>query len=117
MVSVEYELSWVPHFLDRMDYTYTQRIQGEGWYRFKEDALPSDHFHRNVSLSFQEDGIGIRDRHIIGVDKLMWGSDYPHPESTYPRSREILEEILVDCTAEEKVKIAGANTTRLYHFD
>jgi len=114
--SVEMELSWATHFLDRMDYTYTQRPPHGVWYRFKEDMLPSDYFHRNVFLGFQEDALGIRDRHIIGVDNLLWGADYPHFESTFPRSRQILEEILVDCTEEEKAKIAGGNTARVYHL-
>ena len=115
--SVELELSWVPHFLDRIDYTYTQRARRDYWYRYKENVLPSDYFHRNVFLSFQEDALGIRDRHIIGVDNLLWGSDYPHQESTFPRSRQILEEVLSDCTEEEKAKIAGGNAARVYHLD
>ena len=114
--SVEMELSWVPHFLDRMDYAYTQRQAELITNRFKEDMLPSDFFHQNVYLSFQEDALGIRERYIIGVDNLMWGSDYPHAESTFPRSREIIEEILVDCTEEEKAKIAGGNAVRVYHL-
>lgn len=115
--SVEMELSWVPHFLDRIDYTYTQRVQElRGEYRFKEGALPSDFFHNNVFVGFQEDALGIRDRHIIGVDNLLWGGDYPHPESTFPRSLQIIEEILVDCTEEERAKIAGGNSARVYHL-
>ena len=114
--SVEQELSWVPHFLDRIDYTYTQRVQVGPWHRYKEDMLPSDYFHRNVFLGFQEDALGIRLRDVIGVDSLLWGSDYPHFESTFPRSRQILEEILVDCTDEEKAKIAGGNAARIYNF-
>ena len=114
--SVEMELSWIPHFLDRIDYTYTQRVQ-EDRYRFKEDMLPSDYIHRNVFFGFQEDALGISQRDIIGVDNLMWGSDYPHVESTFPRSRQIIEEILVDCTDEEKAKIAGGNAARIYHLD
>ena len=47
----------------------------------------------------------------------MWGSDYPHIESTFPRSREILEEILADCSLEEKEKIAGKNAARIYRLD
>ena len=114
---MEHELSWIPHFLDRLDYTYTQRTQNGVWYRYKEDMLPSDYFHRNVFLAFQEDALGIRDRDIIGVDNLLWGSDYPHSESTFPRSRQILEEILVECTEEEKSKITGENAARVYHLD
>ena len=112
--SVEMELSWAPHFLDRIDYTYTQRPPGDFFHRFEEDMLPSDYFHRNVFLGFQEDSLGIRDRDIIGVDKILWGSDYPHSESTFPYSRQVLEEILSDCTEEEKAKIAGANASRIY---
>ena len=114
--SVEQELSWIPHFLDRLDYNYTQRAIGDTSYRFKGDALPSDFFHSNVFLGFQEDALGIRDRHIIGVDQLLWGSDYPHTESTFPRSREIIDEILVDCTEEEKAKIVGSNAARIYRL-
>ena len=116
--AIEHELSWVPNFLDRMDYTYNERLfNDELWDRFKSDMLPSDYFHRNVFLGFQEDALGIRLRDIIGVDKLQWGSDYPHHESTFPRSREILEEILADCTEEEKAKIAGGNAARLYNLE
>ena len=115
--SVEMELSWVPHFLDRLDYTYTQKGLERVIYVYKNNALPRDFFHRNVFLGFQEDALGIKLRDIIGVDNMQWGSDYPHQESTFPRSREILEEILVDCTEEEKAKIAGGNAARVYRFN
>ena len=116
--SVENELSWAPNFLDRLDYTYTQRTIREGWWdRFTGDKLPSEYFHSNVFMGFQEDGLGIRLRDVIGVDNLMWGSDYPHAESTFPRSRQILEEILEGCTEEEKAKIAGGNVARVYNLD
>ena len=115
--AVETELAWVLHFLTQMDYSYTQRPLKEDSFRSKEGLLPSDYFHRNVFLSFQEDALGIRLRDIIGVDNLQWGSDYPHFESTFPRSREILEEILADCTEEQKAKIAGGNAARIYHLD
>ena len=125
--SAEHELSWVPHFLDRLDYTYTERmppsIEGSQprrsahrMDRFKDGVLPSDFFHSNVFLGFQEDALGIKMRDLIGVDNLQWGSDYPHRESTFPRSREILDTILADCTEEEKAKIAGGNAARVYRL-
>ena len=70
---VEHDLSWVPYFIDRLDYTYNQRTQDLTPYRFKEDMLPSDYFRRNVFLGFQEDSLGIRLRDLIGVDNLQWG--------------------------------------------
>jgi predicted TIM-barrel fold metal-dependent hydrolase len=113
---VEFELAWAPHVLTSMDYTYRER-HGEAIYRFKGDMRPSDFFHRNVVLSFQEDAIGIRLRDAIGVDNMMWGSDYPHSESTFPRSREILKAILAGVPGDEQAKIVGGNTARVYHFD
>jgi predicted TIM-barrel fold metal-dependent hydrolase len=113
---VEFELSWAPHILTSMDYTYRER-HGEAIYRFKDGRKPSDFFHRNVVLSFQEDAIGIRLRDVIGVDNMMWGSDYPHSESTFPRSRKILAEILAGVPEAEQAKIVGGNTARVYGFD
>jgi predicted TIM-barrel fold metal-dependent hydrolase len=113
---VEFELAWVPHLLSSMDYTYRERHE-EALYRFKDGWRPSDFFHRNVFLSFQEDEVGIRLRDIIGVDNMMWGSDYPHSESTFPQSRQILTQILAGVPEDECAKIVGGNTARLYHFD
>ena len=113
---VEFELAWVPHLLSSMDYTYRERHE-EALYRFKDGWRPSDFVHRNVFLSFQEDEVGIRLRDIIGVDNMMWGSDYPHSESTFPQSRQILAQILAGVPEDECAKIVGGNTARLYHFD
>jgi predicted TIM-barrel fold metal-dependent hydrolase len=113
---VEFELSWVPYVLTNMDYTYRERNE-EALYRFKGDTLPSDFFARNVYLSFQEDAVGIRLRDRIGIDGMMWGSDYPHSESTFPRSRQVLDEILRGVPEAERAKIVCHNTARLYGFD
>jgi predicted TIM-barrel fold metal-dependent hydrolase len=113
---VEFELAWAPHLLSTMDYTYRER-HGEAIYRFKDGMRPSDFFRRNVVLSFQEDAIGIRLRDVIGTDAMMWGSDYPHSESTFPRSRQILSEILAGVPDNEQAKIAALNTARVYNFD
>jgi predicted TIM-barrel fold metal-dependent hydrolase len=102
--------------LGTMDYTYHERHE-EALHRFKDGMRPSDFFHRNVVLSFQEDAIGIRLRDTIGTDNMMWGSDYPHSESTFPQSRKILGEILAGVPEDEQAKIVGGNAARLYRFD
>ena len=115
--AVEFELSWAGYFIRVMDNFYTERHVGLRGRRFKGDAIPSDFFHSNIFVGFQEDDLGIEMRHHIGVDCLQWGSDYPHAESTFPRSREIVERILDGVPEDEKVKIVGENTARLYHFN
>ena len=102
--------------LGTMNYTYRERHE-EASHRFKNDMLPSDFFARNVFLSFQEDDIGVRLRDRIGVDRMMWGSDYPHSESTFPRSREVLDEILEGVPQQERHEIVCGTTARLYGFD
>ncbi|MCH2172810.1 amidohydrolase [Myxococcota bacterium] len=116
--SVEHEVSWIPFFLFQMDYCYTDRpVRGE-WHRFSDpDIRPSDFFRRNCFVSFQEDAAGIRERAVVGVENLMWGSDYPHTESTFPRSREITSKILADVSQSEQDQILRDNAAALYGFD
>jgi predicted TIM-barrel fold metal-dependent hydrolase len=115
--AVEFEVAWAPYFMNRMDNVYTERAIGISHQRFKDGALPSDFFRRNVFISFQEDDLGVQLRSYIGVDNLMWGSDYPHAESTFPKSRQVVERILQGVPVQEKAKIAGENAARMYHFD
>ena len=116
LVIVEYEVAWAAHVINRMDYTYRERHE-EADYRFKDGKAPSDFFHSNVFISFQEDDVGIKLRDVIGVNSLMWGSDYPHAESTFPRSREILDTILEGVPLEDKRKIMGGNVAGVNKFD
>jgi predicted TIM-barrel fold metal-dependent hydrolase len=55
-------------------------------------------------------------RDVIGVETIMWGSDYPHTESTFPRSKAIVEEILADVPPHEARAIVCDNAARLYGF-
>ena len=113
--SIEFENGWAPYFVEQLDYEYTQRNTRVAWPKFDDrQALPSDFFRRNVFISFQEGRTGIEHRSSLGVDTLLWGSDYPHIESTFPRSRQILKDLLADCSPEETAKIVGGNTALIY---
>jgi hypothetical protein len=115
--TVEHELGWIPFFLEQMDYTYTDRPVRGPWHRFPPGVLPSDFFHSNVFASFQEDRTGVRVRDVIGVGSLLWGSDYPHTEATFPRSREILGEMLAGLPRQEVAAIVSTNAAALYPVD
>ena len=113
VVNVEHELSWIPFFMKRMDATYVER-HTQATHRFQTDALPSDFMRQNIYHGFQEDELGIRLRDIIGVDHIMWGSDYPHAESTFPESQRILDEIMTGVPDEERAMMVGGNCAELY---
>jgi predicted TIM-barrel fold metal-dependent hydrolase len=113
---IEHELGWIPFFLDRLDYTYTQRHGNARYYRFATAELPSDFFRRNVFCSFQDDDLGIRERATIGIDGICWGSDYPHTESTFPRSVAIMSKRLEHVPPDDQRKIVHGNVARLYGF-
>ena len=112
--SVEHEISWAPHWLRNMDYTYEERPQYIP-FKSKERMLPSDYWRRNMFGVFTEDDIGVRCRDVIGIDNMMWGNDYPHSESTWPRSMELLDRHTKGILGEdERNLIVHDNLVELY---
>ena len=115
VISVEHELSWAHHFMKMMDFYYRDLGQVAP-YRFKNGLLPSDFFHRNVYMSFQDDEVGIMVRSVIGVDNIIWGSDFPHIGSTWPCSRETIDRIMDGVSPEERRKMVRDNVSKLFSF-
>jgi predicted TIM-barrel fold metal-dependent hydrolase len=114
--SVEHETAWIPHWLKQMDFTYRERpVFTKGW-KSKEGMLPSDYWRRNMFVEFMEDDLGVELREHIGVDNMLWGSDYPHAESTWPRSRDFLDRIFAGVGEEERRKITSDNAAQLFGF-
>jgi predicted TIM-barrel fold metal-dependent hydrolase len=114
---VEFELGWFPYFSWRVDQVYTDRRAGLKIERFSNGALPSDHARRNMFITFQEDRGGIEMRHLVGIENILWGSDYPHAEGSFPKSREIVERTLQGVPENEKEQILWKNTARIFRLD
>ncbi len=83
IVSVEGNIGWIPYFLERADRIYQRHRY---WSRLELPMPPSEYFRRQVYATFIQDRAGIRLRDLIGVDNLMWSSDYPHTDTTWPNS-------------------------------
>jgi hypothetical protein len=79
--------------------------------------LPSFYIRRQIHATFQNDPVAIANRAITGLGPLMWGNDYPHPESTYPRSHDVLSELLRDVTAAEATAITSGSAAAVFGFD
>jgi predicted TIM-barrel fold metal-dependent hydrolase len=67
-------------------------------------------------VEFMEDDLAIKLRDEIGVDTMLWGSDFPHAESTWPRSRQFLDRIFADTPEADARKITCDNAARLFGF-
>jgi predicted TIM-barrel fold metal-dependent hydrolase len=114
--SVEHETAWIPHWLKQMDFTYRERpVFTKGW-KSSDGLLPSDYWRRNMFVEFMEDDLGVQLREHIGVDNMLWGSDYPHAESTWPRSQDFLDRIFAGTSEEERRKITSGNAAKLFGF-
>jgi len=115
--SVEHGMHWTVFFVSRLDYHYNQSAFGWMGHRFKENMLPTDYFHRNIWVATQEDGLEAEMRGVIQVENILWGNDYPHTESSFPKSQEFLAKILEPYNEDEKNKIAWENASKMYSIN
>ena len=79
--------------------------------------LPSHYLRRQLHATFQRDPVAIAARSYTGVECLMWGNDFPHPEGTYPNSQKVLAEILEGVGPDDAAAITGGNVLRVFGFD
>jgi predicted TIM-barrel fold metal-dependent hydrolase len=116
--------AWIPPLLQQLDFFHKQmqRTGRIGELKYEPDEVlplrPSQYFARNcaVGVSFPSPSEA-ESRHAIGVDNFMWGSDYPHDESTFPNTREGLRRAFAGTPVDELRKVLGANAARIYSFD
>ena len=85
--------------------------------RPKLAELPSVYFRRQGGVTFQRDPVGIANRSFTGDRCLLWGSDYPHPEGTFPKSREILEEQFSEVAQPTIDAMTWRGTAELYGIE
>jgi predicted TIM-barrel fold metal-dependent hydrolase len=110
----EYETGWVAHFLERVDHA-TYRTP-----KFAVDYLtmqPSEYFHRNMYVTFEDDKAGVLTRELIGVDNMLWGNDYPHHDAIWPHSMEALDRIFAGVPDAERERMCWSNAVELYGID
>jgi predicted TIM-barrel fold metal-dependent hydrolase len=111
---------WVPETLQLMDFRYSETHYAAklGDYRSHLKSLPSEYFRRSVFLGAScMPRREVELRHEIGIDNLMWGTDYPHPEGSWPVTREQMIESFHDVPEDELAAMLGGNAARVYGFE
>ena len=111
---------WVPELLQLLDFRYAETHYSAklGDYRSHLKMKPSEYFHRHVFLGascMPRREVDIR--HQIGLENIMWGSDFPHPEGSWPYTREQMVDAFRGVPEPELVAMLGDNAARLYGFD
>ena len=78
------------------------------------DRMPSDYLKTNLRATIQLDGAAISYRHLIGVDRIMYSTDFPHATCDWPNSRQWTHFMLKGLPAHEQEMILGRNALDWY---
>ncbi|NQZ95016.1 MAG: amidohydrolase [Myxococcales bacterium] len=106
-------LSWAMNTLDHYTEAFKQNV---GWVRPVLPEKPSFYMKRQLHGTFQVDPVAIANLAHTGVEPLLWGSDYPHTEGTYPHSRDTVVELCGHLSDEDAVNIVSGTAARLFGF-
>jgi len=111
LVFVEPGLGWIPWYLG----TVADMVKRQGYTFPGLTELPSTYFHRNIWLTYidEPDAIQLL-RHRIGVENILWSTDYPHPVTSWPDSRALVDRSLGNVPAEEREAIVCGNATKVW---
>jgi predicted TIM-barrel fold metal-dependent hydrolase len=126
---IEMGIGWIPYFLQQSDF---------GWmtYRFSEgfkawvsaqgldgrismgdvSMAPSESFHRLFHSSFLFDPLGVELRHYIGIEKIMWSTDFPHGNTSWPKSRIEFDHLFSGVPADEVKMMVHDNARKFFHL-
>jgi predicted TIM-barrel fold metal-dependent hydrolase len=117
VLSVENGAGWAPYMMQAMDARVYLDETRKLRFGKEEPMRPSDYIRRNVGITFMSDKLAIRQRDVIGVEALLWASDYPHHEGTFPHSLAVLDRQMVGVPDDVRDQIVRRNTAALYGFD
>jgi len=114
-VFVEVNAGWMAWAMETLDY-YSDAFTDYGWVDPKLPAKPSEYIRRQLHATFQVDHVAVANVARTGAAALLWGSDYPHGESTYPHSRATVVEMFADVGLDVASQILGETAVRLFDF-
>jgi predicted TIM-barrel fold metal-dependent hydrolase len=112
--SIETHSGWIPWLLEQMNDKY---FRNRTWGHIDIKHLPSEYWFQNWFVTFIMDHYGVQNRDFIGVDTMMWSSDYPHLGNDWPYSRKVLDSLFAGTPADDKQKITCDNARRVFHLD
>jgi len=115
LVSAENDTGWLPHFMYRLDHAYHKYGKLSGIRDL--ELKPSDYLRRQLWATFQDDPTGTVTYQFFGADRYMWASDFPHTDSTWPHSQEVIRRDFAGVPEEVTRKIVCDNAAQLYGIE
>lgn len=114
----ENQIGWLPHFYEQADERYDRH-----WYWAEKmlgmpklQRMPSEYLREHCLWGFQGDRAGVEMRHHMGVDHLIWASDFPHQESNWPESRKVLDRNFEGVPSDEVFQMVVGNVVEFFHL-
>ena len=112
VVCVEADAGWVPHYMYRMDHAFERHRY---WLTAGElSKMPSEYFRENIYVTFQDDWVAFKVIDLCNPRRLMWANDFPHSDSTWPHSQELLQKHGAGLSEERKNWLLHDNVAELY---
>lgn len=116
----ETQAGWVPSFLEVADIRYERHHRWAqelfGWQPLRH-GLPSEYVKEHIYWGIVHDRTGVEMRHHVGVNRIMWSTDFPHQESEWPRSREVLDKMMKGVPENEKYQMVTGNCVDFFRLD
>jgi uncharacterized protein len=111
VVSAENDVGWIPNWVHRLDHVHAKIANAK-----QLPLKPSAYVRRNVWATFQDDPLGPATWQFFGESNYMWASDFPHADSTFPHSLQVIGENFAGVPAEVTQKIVFDNARQLYNI-
>ncbi len=113
LVVAEVDCGWVPYFKEQVDNNYRRLVATSN---FTIAVPPSAYVERNVAFTVITDPFGVRNRYEIGVQNMLWSSDYPHISADWPNSWRSIQATFSGVPSDERAQMLAGNAARLYGF-
>jgi len=115
----ETQIGWLPYCLSQLDETYEQHrdYAYSKWGLEPLARLPSEYLRERCLWGFIKDPFGVQLRHTIGIDNIIWGSDFAHGQGYWPHSQKAIDESMVGVPQDERRSMLVGNVVKYFRLD